>query len=56
MKIHIEGCFRTKNNGIEGSVSEYEAHACCNVGWMSVDLESAIERYGKLNKDSLWNI
>mgnify|MGYP001378187556 FL=1 len=42
-----EGCSsESQNNGIENSVSEYEAHACCNVGWMAVDLESAIEKYG----------
>ncbi len=42
-----EGCSsESQNNGVEGSVSEYEAHACCNVGWMAVDLESAIEKYG----------
>lgn len=54
-----EGCSsEPQNNGIEGSVSEYEAHACCNVGWMSVDLESAIERYGAelINKDSFCGI
>jgi len=48
-----EGCSsEEKNNGIEGSVSEYEAHACCNVGWMAVDLDSAITKYGEWNGDS----
>ena len=41
-----EGCSsEPQNNGIEGSMSEYEAHACCNVGWMAVDLESALDTY-----------
>lgn len=47
-----EGCSsEEKNNGIEGSVSKYEAHACCNVGWMAVDLDSAIAKYGEWNGD-----
>ena len=47
-----EGCAsEPQNNGIEGSVSKYEAHACCNVGWMAVDLESAISKYGEFKED-----
>ena len=47
-----EGCSsEPQNNGIEDSVSEYEAHACCNVGWMAVDLDSAIAKYGEWDGD-----
>jgi hypothetical protein len=43
-----EGCSSEEiNNGVDGSTSKFERHACCNVGWMVVDLESAIEKYGE---------
>jgi hypothetical protein len=43
-----EGCSsEEKNNNIEGSTSKFERHACCNVGWMAVDLESAVAKYGE---------
>ena len=43
-----EGCAsEEKNNGIVGSTAKYEQHACCNVGWMALDLEAAIEKYGE---------
>jgi hypothetical protein len=43
-----EGCSsEADNNGIEGSTSKFERHACCNVGWMAVDLESAVAKYGE---------
>jgi len=45
---YTEGCSsEEKNNGIEGSTAKYEQHACCNVGWMALDLEAAIEKYGE---------
>ena len=50
-----EGCSsEADNNGIEGSTSKFERHACCNVGWMAVDLESAVAKYGesKVNEDA----
>ena len=47
-----EGCSSEgKNNGIEGSTSEYEAHACCNVGWMVLDMEAALAKYGEHNPE-----
>ena len=47
-----EGCAsEPQNNGVENSTSKYEAHACCNVGWMTVDLEAAINKYGEYNKE-----
>ena len=49
-----EGCSsEEKNNGVEGSTSEFERHACCNVGWMAVDLDSAIAKYGEYNEEDL---
>ena len=43
-----EGCAsEEKNNGIVGSTAKYEQHACCNVGWMALDLKAAIEKYGE---------
>ena len=45
---YTEGCSsEEKNNGIEGSTAKYEQHACCNVGWMALDLKAAIEKYGE---------
>jgi hypothetical protein len=49
-----EGCSsEEKNNNIKGSTSKYEQHACCNVGWMAVDLESAIAMYGEYDEHDL---
>jgi|TARA_B110001454_G_scaffold145837_1_gene135334 hypothetical protein len=49
-----EGCSsEADNNGIEGSTSKFERHACCNVGWMAVDLASAIAMYGEYDEDDL---
>ena len=44
---YTEGCSsEEKNNGIEGSTAKYEQHACCNVGWMALDLKAAPESIG----------
>ena len=51
-----EGCAtEPQNNGIEGSTSNYDAHACCNVGWMAVDLEAAISEYGAWDEKEFTN-
>ena len=51
-----EGCAsEPQNNGVEGSISKYEAHACCNVGWMAVDLKEAISEYGEWNEEEFAN-
>tara|TARA_B100000029_G_scaffold501631_1_gene575459 strand:+ start:1207 stop:1977 length:771 start_codon:yes stop_codon:yes gene_type:complete len=47
-----EGCAsEEKNNGIEGSTAKYEQHACCNVGWMALDLEKSIGKYGEFDEE-----
>ena len=52
-----EGCSsESQNNGVEGSVSEYEAHACCNVGWMALDLEAAINKYGEYSEENTFGV
>ena len=52
-----EGCAsEEKNNGVEGSTSKYEQHACCNVGWMALDLQAAIDRYGEDSSDEYGQI
>ena len=52
-----EGCAsEEKNNGVEGSTSKYEQHACCNVGWMALDLQAAIDRYGEDGSDEYGQI
>jgi len=48
-----EGCSsEEKNNGVEGSTSKYEQHACCNVGWMALDLEKAIDKFGEWSEET----
>ena len=52
-----EGCAsEEKNNGIVGSTAKYEQHACCNVGWMALDLQAAIDRYGEDGSDEYGQI
>ena len=49
---YTEGCSsEEKNNGIEGSTAKYEQHACCNVGWMALDLEKSIGKYGEFDEE-----
>ena len=47
-----EGCAsEADNNGVKNSTSKFDRHACCNVGWMAVDLEAAISKYGEWKVD-----